>query len=355
MIQSKGIDSNVGPSYHRLTVKEVREETAEARSFVLVPESCDARFYRYTPGQFLSFRVPHDTGDLIRSYSLSSAPCTDSDMTVCVKRVAGGRGSNWFNEHLTAGMHIEATRPAGRFVLREGNAPLLLIAGGSGITPCISLIKQALVETGRRVMLLYANQNAASVIYREELDLLESRYTDRFTCCHWLDDDRGFLTATDITAAAAEWEQADCYICGPDPLMDLAEETLSAQFSAGAMVLTERFVSPDDPETRPTADISAPLPNALIESFRMTLDDEDHTVPIAAGETLLQAALAAGIDAPSSCTEGHCGTCMSWLRNGEVSMTSTRALSKRDVERGYVLACQSRPSSSAPIWLDFDL
>ena len=93
----------------------------------------------------------------------------------------------------------------------------------------------------------------------------------------------------------------------------------------------------------------------LIESFRLTLDGEDHTVPIAAGETLLQAALAASIDAPHFCTKGRCGTCMSWLRNGKVSMASTRALSPRSIERGYVLACQSRPSSSAPIWLDFDL
>ncbi len=95
--------------------------------------------------------------------------------------------------------------------------------------------------------------------------------------------------------------------------------------------------------------------NAIVESFRLTLDSQDHIVPIAIGETLLQAALAAGIDAPHSCTEGRCGTCMSWLRNGDVSMASTRALSKRNIERGYVLACKSRPSSPAPTWLDFDL
>ncbi len=280
MSQGKG---SVGPAYHRLTVTAVREETAEARSFVLVPEPCDATLYRYTPGQFLSFRVPHDDGELIRSYSLSSAPCTDPEMTVCVKRVAGGRGSNWFNDHLTAGMCIEATLPAGRFVLRDGNAPLLLIAGGSGITPCISLIKQALVETGRRVKLLYANQSAPSVIYRETLDMLEGRFADHFTCRHWFDDDSGFLTANDIAAAAAGWEQADCYICGPDPLMDLAEETLGARLGTGATVLTEHFVSPDDPALRPTDEISAPRPDALVENFRLTLDGEDHTVPIAAG------------------------------------------------------------------------
>jgi ring-1,2-phenylacetyl-CoA epoxidase subunit PaaE len=94
---------------------------------------------------------------------------------------------------------------------------------------------------------------------------------------------------------------------------------------------------------------------SFVESFRLTLDGEDHTVPIAAGETLLQAALAAGIDAPFLCTEGRCGTCKSWLREGDVSMQSTRALTPRNKERGYVLACQSRPSSAVPIWLDFDL
>jgi ferredoxin len=91
-----------------------------------------------------------------------------------------------------------------------------------------------------------------------------------------------------------------------------------------------------------------------VESFRLTLDGEDHTVPIAEGETLLEAALAAGIDAPHLCTEGRCGTCKSWLRNGEVTMATSRPLSPRNRERGLVLACQARPSTSAAIWLDFD-
>ncbi len=95
--------------------------------------------------------------------------------------------------------------------------------------------------------------------------------------------------------------------------------------------------------------------NVTVESFRLTLEEEDHTVPIAAGETLLNAALAAGIEAPFSCQEGRCSTCLSWLRSGDVTMDSTRALSKRNAERGWVLACQARPSSSSPIWLDFDI
>ena len=349
-------ETPAGPSHHRLTVKAVREETAEARSFVLVPERGEAPLYAYEPGQFLTFRVPHENGEIVRSYSLSSAPCADPDMTVCVKRVAGGRGSNWFNDRLTAGARIEATRPAGRFVLRANDAPLLLIAGGSGITPCISLIKQALIETGRHVKLVYANQNEAAVIYRKTLDMLEGRFAGRFTCRHWFDDGSGFMTATDIAAETRGWETADSYICGPDPLMNMAEETLGELFGADATILTERFVSPDDPVRAETAaEASAAPAEDLATSFQLTLDGEDREVPIAAGQTLLEAALAAGIDAPSSCTEGHCGTCMAQLRSGDVTMASTRALSKRNIDRGNVLACQSRPASAEPIWLDFDL
>ncbi|MCZ6666991.1 MAG: ferredoxin--NADP reductase [Gammaproteobacteria bacterium] len=356
MSESPAGESTTGPAYYRLTVKAVREETSEARSFVLAPERGEASFYNYAPGQFLSFRIPHNGGMIVRSYSLSSAPSTDPDMTVCVKRVADGRGSNWFNDRLTAGARIEATRPAGRFTLRDKEVPLFLIAGGSGITPCISLIKQALVETKRSVKLVYANQNAGAVIYSETLDMLESRFAERFTCQHWFDDARGFLTAEDIAAAAAGWTSADSYICGPGPLMDMAEDTLAALFGADARILTERFVSPDDPAPdQSTAEASSPSTEVLIEHFKLTLDGEDHVVPITSGQTLLQAALAAGIDAPNSCTEGHCGTCMAWLRSGDVSMISTEALSKRDIERGHVLACQSRPSSADPIVLDFDI
>jgi len=356
MSESPAGESTTEPAYHRLTVKAVREETSEARSFVLAPERGETSLYDYTPGQFLSFRIPHDEGMIVRSYSLSSAPSTDPDMTVCVKRVADGRGSNWFNDHLTAGTRIESTRPAGRFTLRDKEVPLFLIAGGSGITPCISLIKQALVETRRPVKLVYANQNAGSVIYRETLDILASQFGERFTCQHWLDDTRGFLTTEDIAATAAGWATADSYICGPAPLMDMAEDTLAALFGADARILTERFVSPDDPvPNQSTAEAPPPSAEVLIEHFKLTLDGEDHVVPITNGQTLLQAALAAGVDAPSSCTEGHCGTCMALLRSGNVSMTSTEALSRRDIERGHVLACQSRPASADPIVLDFDI
>lgn len=356
MTDIDGEGALAGPSYRRLTVKTIRDETAEARSFSFAPEAADAALYRYRPGQFLTFRIPHEEGLITRSYSLSSAPCADPEMTVCVKRVADGRGSNWFNDHISAGARIEATRPAGRFVMREGDAPMLLIAGGSGITPCISLIKQALIETTRKVRLVYVNQNAASIIYRETLQRLEDRFSDRFACQHWLDDAGGLIRAPDIVAAATGWEAADTYICGPGPLMDMAEEMLSGLFGPEATILIERFVSPNEKSSGQAAlEEPASSEHIGIESFRLTLDGNEHVVPIGGNQTLLEAALAAGIDAPNSCVEGHCGTCMAHLREGNVSMASTKALSKRNIQRGWVLACQSRPSSCAPLWLDFDL
>lgn len=349
-------EPNSKSPYYQLLVLSVQNETDGAKSYEIAAAKDEAHLFGYQAGQFLSFLIPHETGHIVRSYSLSSAPSSDDTMTVCVKKIATGHGSNWLNDTLRAGMTIEATRPSGRFVLRPSDAPLFLIAGGSGITPCMSLIKQALSSTERRVKLVYANQNADSIIYHEQLTVLKNRFPDRFSCEHWLDENNGFLTPLDVSAAVVGWEWADCYICGPAPLMELSEETLIEHLGADAYILTERFLSPDDEKPAQQYSVS-PLPKgeALIDKFRLTLDKEDFDVPISSGQTLLEATMAAGIDAPTSCGKGTCGTCMSLLREGDVSMTSAKALSKRDIERGHILACQARPISTEPLWIDFDI
>ncbi len=342
-------------SFHRLTVKAVREETADARSFILTPEAGARALFRYQPGQFLTFRLPLEHGAIKRSYSLSSAPVADPDMTICVKRLAGGRGSTWFHDHLPAGARIDAAPPAGRFVLCPGDAPLLLVAGGSGITPCLSLIKQALMATTRRVRLLYINRSFDCIIYRDVIKMLEERFANRFDARYWLDDQKGLIARRDILDAVIGWAGADSYICGPTPLMDMAEAALLDHFGPTALILTERFVSPDDstPDSLPSR-ASTLAEAAGIGTFRLTLDGEERVVPIKVGQTVLDAALLAGIDAPHVCVEGHCGTCMALLREGDVSMASTKALSKRNFKQGRILACQAKPATSAPLWIDFD-
>lgn len=346
-----------------LTIKAKHAETDAACSFILVPQSAHQTDFAYKAGQFLTFDIPHPSAPILRSYSLSSTPDIDPYMRICVKRVVKGRGSNWMIDHLHPGDVIWSSAPLGSFTLTSTQAPVLLIAGGSGITPCIGLIKQILVQTQRHVHLLYANQTQASVIYRRELDDLCERFSDRFACQHWIEADQGYVTAEAVVATSnrllALGEMPDCYICGPGPLMDLVEAALADHLGEHATIAIERFASPQDGDS--TADTARnPAEVVPVTSlvhppiFELHLDGETHKIPLSAGHTLLEAALAAGIDAPKSCLEGHCGACMGHLKSGHVDMASTKALSKRNIKRGYVLACQARPSSIDPIHIDFD-
>src|SRR5271168_122397 len=151
--------------YHSLRIARVVPETHDASSFVLdVPEDL-AEAFRYQPGQFCTFRVHVDGDEQLRSYSMSSAPATDHELTVTVKRVAGGLVSNWFLDHLAEGDTIELTKPAGVFCPQDSERPLLAVCGGSGITPVMSIAKHVLATTGRSVRLLYANRDPNSVIF----------------------------------------------------------------------------------------------------------------------------------------------------------------------------------------------
>ena len=189
-------------AYHQLRIAKIVQETPDARSFVLeVPADLVDKF-RYRAGQFLTFKVPHDAGHFNRCYSLSSAPETDGrHLKVTVKRVPGGKGSNWFNDALAEGSSLHVLPPAGRFVLKEGNAPLLLFGGGSGITPMMSLIKSALRAGKRRIRLFYANRDKPSIIFDAELLSLIANHPSRLEVIHHLDAEQGLTKAEEIRAA----------------------------------------------------------------------------------------------------------------------------------------------------------
>src|SRR5262245_47140248 len=212
--------------FHRIPVKAVVDETHDMRSFVLdIPEDLRAAF-RYEAGQFCTFRARIAGDDVLRCYSMSSAPETDADLTVTVKRVADGLVSNWFNDRVRAGDVLEVTKPAGVFCVRDGDHPIVAFCGGSGVTPVMSIVKSALTTSPRRVRMLYANRDRKSVIFARELDELLGPHEDRFELRHHLDVDGGFLDAADIAAFAGDTPDADFYICGPGPFMDLVEATL---------------------------------------------------------------------------------------------------------------------------------
>ena len=275
-----------------------------------------------------------------RCYSLASSPDCEGEHKVTVKRVRGGPVSNWLNDSLRAGDVLSVLKPEGRFVLDAGAMPLVLFAGGSGITPVVSIVKTALATTTRRVTLLYANRDGRSVIFADELSRLEKAHGDRLRVLHRLDDAHGMLDEGAVRTLASEQRDASFYLCGPGPFMALVERALSAAGIPAEHVRVERFVfTPHSHDAAPPAPEGAETP----EFVEVTLRGEHHRVPYVPGKTLLQTARDAGIDAPYSCEEGFCGCCASHLLEGRVVMAADDALSSEEKKKGMILACQSRP------------
>jgi 3-ketosteroid 9alpha-monooxygenase subunit B len=325
------------------------QETADARSFVLeVPEALRP-LYAYRAGQFLTFRVPVDGRRLVRCYSLASAPEADAGWKVTVKRVAGGRVSNWMNDAVREGDALEAMRPAGRFCLAEGDAELVLFAAGSGITPVISLLKAALAGSARRARLLYANRDRDAVIFRAELEALAQRHPGRLRVTHRLDVDEGFADEAAIARQAEGALGADFYVCGPGPFMDLAERTLVGLGVPARRIRIERFEYDHDGTPRdavaPAARAQEPAgdgaPRAAIR-----LDGAERELALLPGETIVRAARRAGLDPPTSCEEGYCGCCMAWLREGAGAMKANDVLTPAQLAEGWILTCQFVPASA---------
>jgi len=337
--------------FHEARILRVIDETADARTYVL-----DAPF-AYRAGQFVTFRA---CGTL-RSYSMSSSPDTDAELATTVKRVPGGLVSNWMIDTLVTGDVVKITPPAGVFTLRGSSGPLVAFAGGSGVTPIMSLAKSALATTTRVVKILSANRDAESVIFSAALDDLAARHPGRLEVRHHLDTVSGLVSTAEILdfagsalAAAGDAEHpADFYLCGPEPFMDLIERVLLAQGAGQDHILTERFNPVEAvaealcPETRPAAEkaASADAGGADLASgtITITLDGKTTTVGHVPGSTLLEHARRAGLQPPFSCEAGNCATCMGHLEAGAVKMRANNALDDDEVADGYVLTCQGVP------------
>ena len=325
-------------SYHQLRLARIVQETPDARSFVLAVPAELAERFRYRAGQFLTFRVPHPDGTVARCYSLSSSPETDGEAKVTVKRVTGGRGSNWFHDALKEGATLDVMAPAGRFVLNGGEAPLVLFAGGSGITPVMSLIKSALKTTNRRIRLFYANRDAASVIFRAEFDALERAHPGRLEVRHHLDDTQGLTTAAEVMQALAGFEAADSYLCGPGPFMTLVEDTLLKVGVPRNRVLIERFEASGnaDVPVAPEAADGEVIPPVITIHF----EGKTHKVPYRKGLSILNAAREAGLSPNSACEEGFCASCAAKKIKGKIVLANNDIYTEEDLASGWILTCQ---------------
>jgi 3-ketosteroid 9alpha-monooxygenase subunit B len=331
----------ISVSFHALRVREVVRETHDTLSYVFeIPGELAERF-RYRAGQFLTFKVPHASGELLRCYSLSSAPETDAAPKVTVKLVAGGRGSGWFHTQVAEGTTLQVMQPAGRFTLHDGERALLLFAGGSGVTPILSLIKAALATTKRRVRLFYANRDAASVIFRSELGALAAKHADRLEVIHHLDAEQGLTSRPEVERAHAGFEQADAYLCGPGPFMELVEQALLARGHSRDHLWIERFEGVGEQSRAGVAAVAAAegasgVPREIV----VHLDKTAHRIPYAKGMSLLAAARKAGLGAPFACEEGYCGSCAAKKLRGTVTMLANDVFTPEEVAQGWVLTCQ---------------
>jgi 3-ketosteroid 9alpha-monooxygenase subunit B len=335
-----------GP-YHSLRIARVIDETSEARSFVLeIPDEIAERF-AYRAGQFLTFRVLVDGHRLVRCYSLASSPDADREHKVTVKRIEDGRVSHWLNDRLEVGDTLETMRPAGVFCLQDRTTPVVLFGAGSGITPVISLLKSLLVNTARRVQLVYANRDRDSIIFGRELDDLAALHPERLRLVHRLDSESGFIDRKSVCGYVGEGLDADFYVCGPAVFMDTVEGALGDLGIDAQQIFIERFVSLSDGDAAPAAASAGVREDgdAAPSVLAIALDGERREVPYTAGQTLLEAARAGGLEPPFACEEGYCSCCMAKVAKGSVRMLANDALDDDQVAEGWVLTCQSIPTA----------
>ena len=364
------------PTLHRLSIAEVRAEAADAISVrFAIPASLLEKF-AFNAGQFVTLEAVVGGERLRRSYSICSSPAeyrASATLRVGIRRVAGGRFSNWVHDHLHAGSEIDVLTPDGRFgiaLTSNSRRHYLGIAGGSGITPMLSLVKTALeCEPQSRFTLVYGNRTVSSIMFLEEIEGLKNRWMDRLSIFHVLSEETtdiellsGLLDRARIArlcGTAIHVPGIDCaFVCGPAPMMEAAEDALAKAGLDHSRIRIERFGSPDAPVAAQVL-ARAVAPRAATSdapSARVTVMIDGKARPITVpfeGASILDTAMAAGIGLPYACKAGVCCTCRARVLEGEVRMDKQYSLEQHELDRGFVLSCQAHPVTPE-VRLSFD-
>lgn len=339
-------------NYQLLSIVDMKMETPSTKTLVLeVPRHLKEQ-YRYSAGQFLTVRVRLGMEHFIRCYSMSSSPATDEHLRITIKRVEGGRVSNWMNDFLKPGYKVEAMPPSGGFTLVEGaTRPIVALASGSGITPMMSIIKTALATTDRTARLLYANQSRDSIIFADEFAQLVEQYPGRLEVVHHLYDEAGYIDPALVSAFIGDDTDVDVYICGSRRFTGAAHEAADTKGLDPDRVHLELYSS----ETAKDLKMGAASPEAVAkimersstEHLTFALRGGQHTVEYENSDSLLEAGRRASLTPPSSCLAGGCGMCMAHIADGDVEMVFNNALTPEEVEAGWVLTCQTYPLSKS--------
>jgi len=360
--------------FHKLKVKEVVRETNEAKSIYFdIPADLQQQ-YNYKAGQYLTLKFQIKGDEVRRAYSICTSP-TEDKIGVNVKRVAKGLVSNHINDNLNAGDEIEVMVPDGKFGIDlddEYKRDFYFFASGSGITPVMSILKTILEhEPMSRCYLLYGNRSEDSIIFKEELGRLASKYEGQFGLTHTLSKPnrekagglKGMFSKGKITwpgwqgringerinkfleAHPKQGKEAHYFVCGPGAMIDTILDHLETRGVGSDRLHSEHFAASGAPAVGGGS--------ATDSKVTVHLAGQTYNVDVPSSKTILDALIDNKVDAPYSCTSGACSTCVGKVVKGDVSMDMCYALDDDEVAEGYVLVCQSR-ANSAEVEITFD-
>ncbi|HLF65019.1 MAG TPA: 2Fe-2S iron-sulfur cluster-binding protein [Saprospiraceae bacterium] len=356
--------------YHSLAITEVRRETSDAVSILLqVPDYLKDEF-QFQAGQFVNVRVILHGEEVRRSYSICSTPMSGA-LRVAVKKVSGGKFSTYASDVLKPGDMLEVMPPEGKFTVRhedENGNTYVFFAAGSGITPVISLIKTILqTMPGMQVVLFYGNRTIDSIIFREELDALKNLHLGRFELHHILSGEKqevplfnGRIDEDKCKTFAKVFFQIASvrrfFICGPELMNFSLRNSLIELGVDEKHIAIELFTTPGDKNLSPihlTHKVAIDPKKECHVTVRIDGDTTEFSLAYG-GQSILDAATAAGVDVPFSCKGGVCCTCKAMLLDGEVDMDVVYGLEPDEVEDGFILTCQSHPRSEI-VLVDYDI
>lgn len=357
------------PRFYPLSVKEIRQETADCVSVALeVPEEL-RDIFRYAPGQYLTFKKHIENADVRRSYSICSSP-KDGELRVAIKKVKEGRFSTYANESLRAGDIVDVMPPMGKFTPRQTGATqkhYVAFAAGSGITPVMSIMKTVLeTEPHSTFTLIYGNRSRTTIIFREAIEALKNKHMQRLRVYHVLSRE-----TMDVPLFNGRIDAAKCndfctnlinistiheaFVCGPEEMIRSVREQLIDLGMESGRIHMELFASPDQPRASHQQWIAAHgQEEGGMSKVTITLDGTTFEMDLAYhGDTILDAALKQGADLPYACKGGVCCTCRAKITEGAVDMEVNYALEQDELDKGFVLTCQSHPKTPR-VTVNFD-
>ncbi len=349
-------ETHNGPQYYNLYVKQIIKETKDAISIVF-EHPADGNI-TYKSGQFLTLIIPVQGKEVRRAYSLCSSPFVDTDLVVTVKRVDNGLMSNWLPDNLKAGDKVKVMEPMGQFTTEyapTGKRHVVMFAGGSGITPMMSIIKSMLDQEPDSICsLIYCNRDLDSIIFKDALDTLQTKDEGRLHVIHILDNApmnwQGYsgLLNRDMLAKLFEripnWgtENTTYLMCGPEGMMKNVEVLLAERQIPQDKIFKESFVQGTIDKEPKKEDVVAGTESKDREVV-IRYDGQEFKVLVPPTKTILETALDQGIDLPYSCQSGLCTACRGKALSGEVKLDEEEGLSQSERAEGYVLTCVGHP------------